>query len=152
MRKETLVRVAEEINLGEYLRLSKGEKSSGGQQKPSLLADCTEALIAAIYIDGGIEKAEEFVNKYWAPLLHESYVSEKDAKSALQEWVQAKYGQLPVYEVLDVGGNDHSPMFKIRLSVKNQEPVEAEGKSKKEAEHEAASKMLENIKGLKLSD
>ena len=148
VRKETLVRVAEQINLGELLRLSKSEKMSGGHQKPSLLADCTESLIAAIYIDGGMGPAKDFIIKFWTPMLHETHSSEKDAKSILQEWVQAKNGKLPLYEVIETTGKDHNPLFKIKLTIKGLKPVEAIGKSKKEAEHNAAVKMLEIIKEL----
>ena len=145
VRKEALVRVAEQIDLGAFLRLSKGETFSGGRQRPSLLADCTEALLAAIFIDGGIEAAEAFVNKFWAPYIHESHAAEKDAESAIQEWTQARHLALPVYEVVEVKGKGHMPTFKVRLQIKGLKPVEAVGKTKREAEHIAAAKALEQI-------
>mgnify|MGYP001817302406 CR=1 FL=1 len=139
-----LAAIAREITLGPHLLLGKGEELTDGREKNSILADAVEAVIAAIYIDGGFEAAFCFVDKHFSDRLHS--VNRKryatDYKSRLQERVQATYHEVPRYQVVGTSGPDHSKTFKVKMSVAGI-AAEGEGKSKKFAEQEAARAGLE---------
>lgn len=145
----TLARQAERLRLGDHLLLGRGEEKSGGRRKQALLADGYEALIAAVYLDGGIEHARGFIVREFGDLLADarrSPASGQDYKSALQELVQAANGPLPEYRLLGTLGPDHQKLFHVEVVLKGEPAAEATGASKKEAEQEAARLALEKFK------
>jgi ribonuclease-3 len=144
----SLARLAEEIGLGKYVLLGRGEEKTGGRQKHAILADSFEALIAAVYLDGGIEPARTFILSLFAPMVTaagdraaEASFTE-DWKSAFQEWSQANGRGLPKYRLVSVDGPDHRKRFDIELSSGGEVVARAFGKSKKEAEQMAAKQAL----------
>lgn len=145
VNKETLSQIGLRLNLGQYLRMTKGEKASGGQLKKSLLADACEALIAAIYLDGGLSAAQKFIATYWDTLLSEKSQFIKDAKSKLQERVQAQGKSAPQYEIIDRVGPDHAPIFTVAIVVEGLPSQQGSGTSRREAEQQAAHRLLEYL-------
>jgi ribonuclease III len=142
VRRETCADVAREVGLGAYIRLGEGEAQTGGRRKEAILGDVCEAVIGAIYLDGGIEAAREFIARNWSDRMREASPRLKDAKTSLQEWAHAKgYGQ-PVYRLLDRAGPDHAPEFTISVTLSGLEPAEATGASKRVAEQAAAEAVL----------
>ncbi|GGB41978.1 MULTISPECIES: ribonuclease III [Tistrella] len=142
VRRESLARIAEMLGLGQFLRLSRGEDDSGGRRNPANLADACEAVIAALYLDGGFETARAFVERYWAPLMEEDLRPPKDPKTALQEWAQARGLEAPSYTVIGREGPDHAPSFRVRAEVARLGAEEATGASKRIAEQAAALSLL----------
>jgi ribonuclease-3 len=141
----TLARQAERLSLGEHLLLGRGEEKTGGRRKQALLADCYEALIAAIYLDGGIEQARAFVVREFQPLVDEVKVGSlagQDHKSTLQEYLQAAERPLPEYRLTGTLGPDHRKQFQVAAVIEGEIVAEATGGSKKEAEQEAARQAL----------
>jgi ribonuclease-3 len=149
VQQEALVNVAREIELAEHLRLSAGEMKSGGHKKEKILADALEALIGAIYKDGGLEAAEIFVTRFWGAMLQSQAEPPEDAKSLLQEWAQGRGLPLPEYKLLGKSGTDHATLFEMEVSVESIGETSAIAASKRAAEKEAAMKMLEKI-GIKI--
>jgi ribonuclease III len=145
VRKETLARVARAIDLGSHLVLSRGEEEAGGRLNPAILADCCEAVIAALFLDGGMPAAERFIHEHWAPIMEAAATPPKDVKTALQEWTQARSLPLPDYKVVANEGPDHRPVFSVEVSVAGQPSVVATGTSKRSAEKAAARKLLDAI-------
>ena len=145
MRRETLVRVAETIGLGRYLVLSRAEATAGAAGNPGILADACEALIAAIYLDGGFEAASVFVRRFWEPLIEEMEEPPRDPKTALQEWVQARGLALPAYALVATSGPDHAPLFTVTASVAGVDPASATASSKRIAEAKAAALLLDRL-------
>jgi ribonuclease-3 len=145
----TLARQAERLSLGDHLLLGRGEEKTGGRRKQALLADGYEALIAAIYLDGGVEQARAFIVREFAALVNEvrrSGVAGGDHKSALQEYLQSHDEALPEYRLAGTVGPDHQKLFQIQVIVREQVVGEAIAPSKKEAEQEAAKAALEKLK------
>lgn len=145
----TLARQAERLNLGEHLLLGRGEEKTGGRRKLALLADGYEALIAAIYLDGGVEQARAFIHREFAPLLEDVRVhgvAGDDHKSALQEFLQSRDRPLPEYRVVGTIGPDHRKLFQVELRLEGEVLAEATRPSKKEAEQEAARAALDRLK------
>jgi len=145
VRREALVRVAETIGLGRYLVLSRAEATAGAAGNPGILADAGEALIAAIYLDGGFEAASAFVRRFWEPLIEEMEEPPRDPKTALQEWVQARGQPLPAYELVATSGPDHAPLFTVTASVAGGDPATATASSKRIAEAKAAALLLDRL-------
>jgi len=144
----TLARQAERLSLGDHLLLGRGEEKTGGRRKQALLADGYEALIAAIYLDGGIEQARAFILREFGPLLDdvkESGLAGQDFKSALQEHLQATDRPLPEYRLTGTMGPDHRKQFQVAVFVGSDPLAEAIGPSKKEAEQEAARLALARL-------
>lgn len=138
-----LARVAAKLKIGELLFLSKGEEETGGRKNTSLLANTMEAIIGALFIDGGIRKASEFIHKYILSDLEEKLKHPlKDPKSTLQELVQSKGYPAPKYEVITENGPDHDKTFKIQVLVNKKPVAEGEGKNKGDAAQNAASAAL----------
>ena len=136
--EESLVEVARELDLGEYLRLGKGESSGGGRERPSIQADAVEAVLAAIYLDGGIGSARKFVQKYILSREVAGLTKPLDHKTALQELVQRESGQVLRYRLVGEEGPDHNKRFFVEVDL-NGEPIgSGSGRSKKEAEQMAA--------------
>src|SRR5437660_10714352 len=137
----TLARQAERLTLGDHLLLGRGEEKTGGRRKQALLADGYEALIAAIYLDGGIEQARAFIAREFAPLIADVRahgVGGQDYKSALQEYLQSRDQGLPEYRLAGTIGPDHNKQFQVEVVVKGETLASASGTSKKDAEQEAA--------------
>jgi len=145
VRRETLARVAIQINLGDHIQMAKGERAAGADTNPAILSDCMEAVIAALYLDGGLEPARSFIEKLWTPLLDEANKPPQDAKTQLQEWLQGRGKPLPKYEMIGREGPAHAPIFTIELTTSDGDSVSAEGKSKREAEQIAAQLMLDKL-------
>jgi ribonuclease III len=146
-----LARLAERLNIGEFLILGRGEEKTGGRLKHAIIADCYEALIAAIYLDGGIEPAERFIERQFAELIREARRTgaaasfTEDWKSALQEFLQSAGRGLPVYRLAGEVGPDHRKSFVVEILVEGVPVAKAEGRSKKEAAQTAAKAALETL-------
>jgi ribonuclease III len=144
----SLGRLGDRIGLGDYLILGRGEEKTGGRQKLALIADCYEALIAAVYLDGGIEPARSFIERQFDALIEEARRTGADAaftedyKSALQEWLQSHDRGLPIYRLAAEVGPAHRRRFEVEVLVNGQPLTRAEGKSKKEAAQAAAKAAL----------
>jgi ribonuclease-3 len=149
VQQEALVNVARETGLAAHLKLSAGEMKSGGQQKDKILADAVEALMGAIYLDGGFAAAQVFIARFWKAMLQSQALPPEDAKSLLQEWAQGRGLPLPEYRLLGKSGSDHAPSFEIEVSVESAGKASAVAASKRAAEKEAAAKMLEKIGSMK---
>ena len=146
VQRKALVAVAIKINLGRYLHLSEGELKTGGREKQAILSDATEALIAAIYIDGGFDMAQKFVQDYWQDLIDTSNTPPEDPKTQLQEWVQARQLPLPVYNLISEVGTSHEPVFEMEVVIEGFSNVMATASSKKNAEKKAAEILMKIIK------
>jgi ribonuclease-3 len=145
----SLARQAEKLHLGDHLLLGRGEEKTGGRRKQALLADTYEALIAAIYLDGGVEHARAFIVREFREDIDEVRrygVGGHDYKSALQELLQAREMPLPEYRLVGTAGPDHQKLFEVEVSVRGDAVSRATGTSKKEAEQEAARAALEKLK------
>lgn len=145
VQQSALLRVAQNIGLAAELQLSAGERSAGEQVADAILADGVEALIGAVFIDGGYAMAEKVVAKLWGDLLSQQPAPPEDSKTALQEWVQARGLPLPVYTAVAQSGPAHAPLFTIELSVKGHASITAKAANKRAAEKEAARLMLERL-------
>jgi ribonuclease III len=143
--RTTLAAIAEEITLGAQLDLTRGEDETGGRSKPTVLADALEAVIGAIYRDGGLEPARSFVARLFEARLDDAAQPPRDPKTALQEWAQGNGLPLPRYRTVGTEGPAHQPSFRVEVSVKGKEPVIAEGASKQAAERAAAAALLAAI-------
>ncbi len=144
----TLARQAERLALGDHVLLGKGEEKTGGRKKQALLADTYEALIAAIYLDGGVEQARAFIVREFGALvadLKQHGLGGHDPKSALQEYLQSRDRPLPEYRIAGAAGPDHRKEFHVSLVVGGQALADASGPSKKEAEQEAARQALRKL-------
>ncbi len=140
--------VATRLELGRYLLLGKGEDQSLGRQKPSILADVTEALIGAVYLDGGFDITKKVIEKLFAPLLKKLETDDlvQDFKSLLQEFTQQAFKSLPKYRLTEETGPAHDKVFRIALAVNGIVMAEGKGKSKKEAEQRAAKEAFFSLK------
>ncbi len=146
--EESLHEVARRLNLGEYLCLGHGEEAGGGRQRASILADATEAVIAAVYLDGGIEAASALIHRVLLDDVTEVRAAEKrvDYKTALQELVQRKPGRTITYRLVGESGPDHAKTFTVAVLLGDETAGTGEGRSKKEAEQMAARDALEKLK------
>ncbi|MBU6338435.1 MAG: ribonuclease III [Rickettsiales bacterium] len=136
---ETLSEIALEIGLNEIIKISKGEQNLGGATNKRNLENSLEALIGAIYLDGGYESATNFIMRFWREHLNRDYNPPKDPVSSLQELIQLQSKQLPEYKIEKCGGSDHAPQFRAILRISGiDEEFSAIGKSKKEAQKEVA--------------
>jgi ribonuclease-3 len=149
---QSLARHAERLNLGQHLILGRGEEKSGGRQKHALVADTFEALIAAIYLDGGVDEARSFIVRQFRPLVEEAKLTGDEAaytsdyKSALQERLQSADHGLPEYRLIRETGPPHRKRFEVEVWVNDAPLARGEGPSKKRAEQEAARLVLEGLK------
>ncbi|MDP6108923.1 MAG: ribonuclease III [Rhodospirillales bacterium] len=142
VRKETLARMAGKLDLGGYIMMAPSEEYGGGRENASLLADTCEAIIAALFLDGGLETAEAFIRRHWTELMAEDLKPPRDAKTALQEYAQSKGMNLPIYREVSRDGPPHDPVFKIEVSIEGEEALHGKGRSKRHAEQKAASALL----------
>lgn len=144
--RRTLAEIAVEIDLGRHLELTRGEAESGGREKPSVLADALEAVIGALYRDGGLSVASNFVGRAFATRLDGAGKPPRDPKTALQEWAQGRGLPLPTYRTIKVEGPAHEPLFEIEVRVDGHAPAVAQGASKRDAERAAAAALLDKLK------
>ena len=143
--EDSLVEVARELGLGEYLRLGKGESSGGGRERPSIQADAVEAVLAAIYLDGGIGSARKFIQKFILTREVAGLTKPRDHKTALQELVQRESGQVLQYRLVGEEGPDHNKSFFVEVTLNGQAVGSGSGRSKKEAEQMAAAAAIESL-------
>lgn len=142
---ETLATVSEAIGLGQHLILAPSEDQAGGRANRSLLADVCEAVIAALFLDGGMPAAETFVERHWMPRLTAKARPRRDSKTRLQEWAQSRGLPLPTYDTIGREGPPHSPLFAVRVAVEGAGTAEGRGGSKRVAEQEAAGELLAKL-------
>jgi len=145
VRRESLCQVAETLGLGEHLRLSPGEADSGGRHNRTILADACEALIGALYLDGGLEVARRFVHAYWTPLLEAIERPPQDGKTMLQEWAQGRGLPLPAYRIVERTGPAHRPEFEVAVEVPGLPVASGHGSSRRAAEQAAAAVLLAQL-------
>ena len=143
--RDSLVVVAQDLGLGRFLDISRGEEDSGGRENPAILADACEAVIGALYFDGGFDAARRFVAARWTPRIEADLEPPQDAKTALQEWAQAAKKPLPSYRTLAMEGPPHEPVFCVEVEVQGFPPVSARGPSKRSAERAAAEALLAKL-------
>jgi ribonuclease-3 len=143
----SLAAAARDIGLGEFLRLGRGEEQSGGREKGSLLADSLEALIASLYLDGGIAEARAFISRVFQDAVRKARDAGacRDFKTELQELSQERLRTLPEYRVVTESGPDHQKLFTIELTVRGKVLGRGTGRSKKDAEQKAAKEALEKL-------
>ena len=145
VRKETCAEVARQIELGGVLKIGRSEMLSGGRRKDALLGDGMEAVIAAIYKDGGFEVAKTIIINLWGDRIKNVKGDARDAKTMLQEWAQARGQNPPNYEVISRSGPDHAPDFLVNVILASGETSEAMAGSKRQAEQMAAKALLQKI-------
>ena len=147
VRDQTLAEMAAELQLGDHIRLGSGEIKSGGFLRASILADVMEAVLGAVYLDAGFAKARTVIRQLLAERLAQLPDAEalKDAKTQLQEWLQARGMALPEYQVVDERGADHAKCFTVQCEVVGAPPMVAEASSRRQAEQKAAASVLNHL-------
>ncbi len=143
----SLVKVAEELNLGQHLKLGKGEAAGGGRNRPSIRADAVEAILAAVYLDGGIGSARKIIQRFILSRNPGDVTENQDFKTALQELVQRDGAQELSYQLVGQSGPDHDKRFAIQVSLNGTVIGHGEGRSKKEGEQMAAKEAIKNLGG-----
>lgn len=146
-RRETCAIAAEQADVHKYLILAPAEAQSGGRRKLAILAGACEAVLAALYLDGGMDAARHFIDIFFADAFATLNTDMRDAKTILQEWAQSreKNRGMPVYKLVGRTGPDHAPHFTVEVAVEGCAPQEGAGGSKREAEQDAAQKLLERL-------
>jgi ribonuclease-3 len=150
VRRETLAEIAEEIDLGQHIRMTSTTIKAGGCTNASILSDVLEALVGAVYLEAGLSNAANFLMPFWDKYL-DNLEAPKDPKSGLQEWAQGRRKPLPEYTVEGSEGPDHSPLFTVSVSVDGAGSMTATGASKQEASTKAAEALLQKIQAMKKS-
>ncbi|MDB9801348.1 MAG: ribonuclease III [Loktanella sp.] len=145
VRKETCADVARQVDLGAVLKLGRSEMKTGGRRKEALLADAMEAVIAAVYQDGGFEAARDVILRLWGKRVNNVADDARDAKTALQEWAQARGETPPQYVEVARTGPDHQPIFTIEARLSSGPSEQATAGSKRQAEQAAASALLKKV-------
>ena len=143
----SLVLVAKEWDLGRYLKLGKGENACGGRSRPSILADAVEAVLAAVFLDGGLEHDRDIIQRFLLDRMEQVNRASRDHKTYLQELVQRKSGQVLSYELIGESGPDHNKTFQMQVLLHGQPIGQGTGHSKKEAEQAAANAAIERLEG-----
>ena len=142
VRKEACADVARAINIGEAIRLGSSEANAGGRNRTAILADVCEALIGAIFVDGGYPAASALIERLWSARMRTPARPLRDSKTALQEWAQARGLPTPAYREVARSGPDHNPEFRVAVQLPAFAPAEGMGRSKRAAEQAAAAAML----------
>ena len=145
VRKEACADVAREIDIGAVLRLGRSEMLSGGRRKQALLGDAMEAVIAAVYVDGGFDAARDMILRLWGDRTTSVKEDARDAKTALQEWAQARGLEPPAYTLVKRSGPDHAPIFTIAAELSTGQTASATGGAKRIAEQDAAQLLLAQL-------
>jgi ribonuclease-3 len=143
VRKETCAEIARAIDLGSAIRLGSSEANAGARSRLAILADVCESMIGAVYLDGGYKAAEELVERLWQVRLSAKAQPQRDPKTVLQEWAQARGLPTPVYREIARSGPDHSPEFRVAVQLPSFAPAEGQARSKRAAEQAAAAAMME---------
>ena len=143
----SLVLVAKEWDLGRYLKLGKGENACGGRSRPSILADAVEAVLAAVFLDGGLAYDRDIIQRFLLDRMEQVNRASRDHKTYLQELVQRKSGQVLSYELIGESGPDHNKTFQMQVLLNGQPIGQGTGHSKKEAEQAAANAAIERLEG-----
>jgi len=148
VKESTLSSLARRLQLGQVLRLGRGEEETGGREKDSILAGCLEALMAAVYLDGGYREVFRVIEDLYAPRLAEmkNEIEDKDFKTRLQEYTQRHFNDTPHYIVTDEEGPDHAKTFEVVISIGGEVYGMGKGRSKKEAEQRAAEETLRSLR------
>lgn len=144
-QRDALARVAGKVGLAAQLKLSTGEHMTGGRENPGVLADAVEAVLAAIYLDGGLAAAQKFVHDHWTEIMREDKRPPKDPKTTLQEWAQGRGLGLPTYTVTGQSGPDHQPVFSVSVELEGAGNESGEGQSKRAAEQAAATALIQKL-------
>ena len=144
--RATCAEVARDIGVPERMRLGKQAREDGAQDSDNVLGDAVEALIGAVFLEGGFEPAEEVVQRLWAARIGDQEKAPKHPKSALQEWAAANDRRPPAYEVIGRSGVSHAPTFQVQVGIKGIGEALGEGTTKQEAETEAAKALLDKLK------
>lgn len=142
VRNETCAAVSRDLDLGSAMRLGGGEILSGGSENATILGDACEALIGAMYLDGGLDVARAFIDRHWRQRMLQGDGGRLDAKTALQEWAQARKLPTPTYAIVERRGPEHAPRFVLEVKVEGKAPARGEGGSRREAEQQAAAAVL----------
>ena len=145
VRKETCAEVARAMDLGPALKLGNSESHAGGRLRATILADACEALVGAVFIDGGYEAADKLVEKFWKARMLKPLRPLRDPKTMLQEWAQARALPTPAYQELARTGPHHNPKFSVAVVLPGRPPAEGTGTSKRAAEQAAAAAMLTKV-------
>lgn len=146
VRKETCAIIARQLQVGPELILGESEARTGGAEKEAILGDVTEAIIGAIYLDGGLEEARTFIERHFEEFIADGRTHRADAKTTLQEWAQARGLEPPTYALVERTGPDHAPEFTIAIDLSGFDRISATGPSKRIAEHKAAEDFLKRQK------
>lgn len=147
---DSLGNIASTLDIGNQIKLGSGELKSGGYRRRSILADAMEAIIGAIFLDGGMPAAQAFIQRLYQSALESSRIdaSLKDPKTQLQEWLQARGMSLPIYQVIETSGQPHNQIFIVSCQIENMpDAVHGQGSSRRKAEQEAAKLMLTKLTG-----
>ncbi|MEZ5790406.1 MAG: ribonuclease III [Nitratireductor sp.] len=142
VKGNTLAEIADELRLHEFIRTGGDLKELTGTRMQSVRADVLEALIASIYLDGGLEAASAFIHRFWSDRLHIEHAARRDSKTELQEWAHANRLGTPKYKEKERSGPDHDPVFTVSVSVQGKQAATGNGRSKRAAEQDAARVML----------
>lgn len=145
VRAETLARVARTLDIGTAMVLSESERGSGGFDNENILSDIMEAVIGAVFLDGGLDEVRKLLKPLLAEDLRTMAAPPRDAKTALQEWAQARNLGLPEYTTIERKGPDHAPDFTINVTIPGYPPATGKGSSKRAAEKDAAQKLLDAV-------
>ena len=145
VRAETLGEVGRSLELGHHLLMSPAEAGAGGRDNVATVADACEAVIGALYLDGGLDAARRFIEAHWTATLEATSAPPQDAKTTLQEWAQGRGLALPEYREIAREGPPHQPLFTVQVTVGDFAPVAGQGRSKRLAEQRAAGALLERL-------
>jgi ribonuclease-3 len=146
-RRETLECVADDLGFSNFIRQELNPNDMSARQKSGILANACEAVIGAIYLDGGLSPAHSFIHNHWLAHLKQDIIPPKDAKTLLQEFAQAQSWALPTYSIIGQSGPDHAPEFTVEVCVEQTPPAQGKGKSKREAEILAATSLISLLNG-----
>lgn len=147
VRKETCADVARQVDLGAVLKLGRSEMKTGGRRKLALLGDAMEAVIAAVYLDADLDAARDMILRLWGDRINKVEADARDAKTALQEWAQARKMAVPKYVETARDGPDHAPVFTIEVQLADGKSATAQANSKRAAEQAAAKALLAQLEG-----
>jgi ribonuclease-3 len=142
VRKETCAEVAAALDLGSALRMGRSEMLTGGRRKTALLGDAMEAVIAAVYLDAGLDAARQLIHRAWGPRIAATAAQAADAKTTLQEWAQGRGLAAPSYAIVGRSGPDHAPRFEVEVKVEGLPASRGAGSTRREAEQDAAAAAL----------
>jgi ribonuclease-3 len=146
VRGETCAEAGRALGIEDFIVMGQGEMNKRLNLNTTVLGDVVEALIAGIYLDGGLDAAKDFILRNWQSFISSPNTSEKDAKTFLQEWALARALPIPAYKVVSREGPEHAPVFVIQVKIEGREPMEGTGRNKRLAEQDAAAKFLKREK------